>query len=535
MTGKNAREFAVELAKTMEITQPEEPPDDIAARAMITRLLAEKRFLILLDNVTEERAILDCLPQGSPCSFLITTRNTDLTKRLRLERADLTLAEPIHLEAFTETEALALFVNVLGADFQEHQRDAYLNLANQVQRLPIALRLALNLMVFPPHWSAERVTTELAEGGAKQIDRGAEEGTDLRTLEVVYDLADPFSPDQNARDILRQMAQCAEGPIPFSFIHRLIGGDRSELEVKLERLRAWSWCTRLDQVPEDPDYLLHALMRQVLRDRETDEAFRDRFLTTVHQAYNQLEETHFTQLDRWIAQAEETIHILADSHDTRLEQWLYQNFYYFCAWRGFGELYLILVERALDVFTEEPRIRAVVFSHQAHILEARGRIDDALALHKKEEAIKLDLGDRAGLAGSYGNQALILKARGRLDDALALHKKEEAIALDLGDRAGLARSYGNQALILKARGRLDDALALLEKVEAICEELGDRTGIAITYWKIGNIMGFQDKPQKQDRLWRQAIAIQKEVGIPCEDWVESLQKLEAESETELEH
>ena len=37
---------------------------------------------------------------------------------------------------------------------------------------------------------------------------------------------------------------------------------------------------------------------------------------------------------------------------------------------------------------------------------------------------------------SYGNQALILKAWGRLEEALALHKKEEAICLELGNKSG---------------------------------------------------------------------------------------------------
>ena len=61
------------------------------------------------------------------------------------------------------------------------------------------------------------------------------------------------------------------------------------------------------------------------------------------------------------------------------------------------------------------------------------------------------MGNKDGLQASYGNQALILKAWGRLEEALALHKKEEAICLELGNKDGL-RSYGNQALILKAWG-----------------------------------------------------------------------------------
>jgi hypothetical protein len=48
-----------------------------------------------------------------------------------------------------------------------------------------------------------------------------------------------------------------------------------------------------------------------------------------------------------------------------------------------------------------------------------------------------------GLQRSYGNQALILKAWGRLEEALALHKKEEALCLELGTRRDLASATGN--------------------------------------------------------------------------------------------
>ena len=52
----------------------------------------------------------------------------------------------------------------------------------------------------------------------------------------------------------------------------------------------------------------------------------------------------------------------------------------------------------------------------------------------------------------YGNQALILQTWGRLDEAMALLKKQEAICLELGTRMVCKLSYGNQALILQDSG-----------------------------------------------------------------------------------
>ena len=66
-----------------------------------------------------------------------------------------------------------------------------------------------------------------------------------------------------------------------------------------------------------------------------------------------------------------------------------------------------------------------------------------------------------GLQASLGNQALILQARGDLDGAMALHKEEERICRELGDPAGLAISLINQAIILhpnpEARGLAREA------------------------------------------------------------------------------
>ena len=83
-----------------------------------------------------------------------------------------------------------------------------------------------------------------------------------------------------------------------------------------------------------------------------------------------------------------------------------------------------------------------------------------MALHRQEEQLCRELGNKDGLQRSLGNQALILQARGDLDGAMALHKQEEQLCRELGNKDGLQASLGNQALILQARGDLDGAMAL---------------------------------------------------------------------------
>ena len=75
----------------------------------------------------------------------------------------------------------------------------------------------------------------------------------------------------------------------------------------------------------------------------------------------------------------------------------------------------------------------------------------ALRILQQEETLCLELGNKDSLQRSYGNQALILQAWGRLEEAMALHKKKETLCLELGNKDGLSRSYGNQAVILEAQ------------------------------------------------------------------------------------
>ena len=177
--------------------------------------------------------------------------------------------------------------------------------------------------------------------------------------------------------------------------------------------------------------------------------------------------------------------------------------------------------RSRDGREAQGRLQAS-YGNQAIILRVWGRLDDALALHKKQEAICLELGDKAGLQSSYGNQALILQDRGLLDNALTLLKKQEVICLELGAKDDLQVSYGNQASILQDWGLLDEALALLKKTEAICLELGSRSSLGYCYHHWGLLARAQRDPATEKQKLEQALAIFTELRMPRErDFVQA--------------
>src|SRR5207302_177392 len=115
-----------------------------------------------------------------------------------------------------------------------------------------------------------------------------------------------------------------------------------------------------------------------------------------------------------------------------------------------------------------------------------------------------------------GNQALILESWGRLEEALALHKKQEALCLELGNKASLQSCYGNQALILQAWGRLEKALALQKKQEALCLELGDKASLGYCYWNRGLLARAQEQFETEREKLTAALALFTELKMPRE-------------------
>jgi len=101
-------------------------------------------------------------------------------------------------------------------------------------------------------------------------------------------------------------------------------------------------------------------------------------------------------------------------------------------------------------------------------------MDEALRILKQEEAFHAGKGDREALdvlQRSYGNQALILRAWGRLEEALALHKREEAICLELGNKNGLAYCYWQWGLLARQQGDKQTERQKLGQALAIFGEL----------------------------------------------------------------
>jgi REP element-mobilizing transposase RayT len=189
-------------------------------------------------------------------------------------------------------------------------------------------------------------------------------------------------------------------------------------------------------------------------------------------------------------------------------------------WQGCRECLAEVTPAAEFLWAERETSREAWLSYWGWALAKRvGELDAALRIMTREAGFWAGRDDREAkdaLQRSYGNQALILYAWGRLEEALTLHKKEEAICLELGNKDGLQRSYGNQALILKAWGRLEEALALHKKQEAICLELGSKRELGYCCWQWGLLARAQGDRETEKQKLEAALALFGELKMPRE-------------------
>ena len=216
-----------------------------------------------------------------------------------------------------------------------------------------------------------------------------------------------------------------------------------------------------------------------------------------------------------------------------------------------AEAFKVLSSMA-GLLDEDSELIGTVRNDQATILRDWGRIDEAMALYKKDEAkarekdnkddIRTSLSNQAILIGMQGrleeafdlfselekearqtgdkyslvvyltNQSRILHQRGRLEEALQLCAEAEQLAKVTGNKDGLLLIMQNRAIILNDMGRTDEAISLLEQIEQSYRVAGDREGLAISLTSHAQIVMKKERIQEALDLYKESELLLRELG-----------------------
>jgi tetratricopeptide (TPR) repeat protein len=471
-------EIAAELSTKLELGVEARPPEEQIAAAK--KWLTRRRALLVLDDIREND--VKALVPGPPASLLCTSRRRSLPWISR--------AHSLEVTSFSRAEAESIFRIYLGDETVKKHRDALLEFAERVERLPIAIVVGADML----RWELDPVP-EAARGLC--LERLRNEVHDVPELLRRAIAARP----QAQRRLLFAMAVCTLEGFWFPLAVEIAGLGEAEGRDARNRLVYASLLRVLDR--DRQRFQLHALLREELRNLAP--------LGELQAAHAEALESLYSDWERRWCECRECLPevIPAVQYLHRVVRLSSLGSEIACR-IGELEIALRIIEQAEALcleFGDKNGLQGC-YGNRAIILEAWGRLEEAMALHKKEEALCLELNTKDGLQGCYGNQAAIMRARGQLREALTLLEKQEALCLELGNKNDLQGCYGNQAVILKDWGRVQEALTLLQEQEALCLELGNKNGLMECYGNRATIL------QTLGRL-KEAMALHKKEEALC--------------------
>lgn len=161
-------------------------PDADSRSGVVRGLLADRRALLVLDDVLESATVERLLPPSGRCAVLITTRRQNL--RVGLGGRRLNLA-PFTVEGGA---AQQLFAEILGEERAAAEATLFAQIAALLGQLPLALLIVAGRLAYEPGWSTEALLERLQQR-QRRWEALAFEDVSLRlSLEVGLDRLSPM-------------------------------------------------------------------------------------------------------------------------------------------------------------------------------------------------------------------------------------------------------------------------------------------------------------------------------------------------------
>ena len=232
---------------------------------------------------------------------------------------------------------------------------------------------------------------------------------------------------------LQAMAVCHLDGFWLPLVAQAAGLSETDTAASRDRLMQASLIRLIDQ--ERQQFRLHALLREQLLESGPIAEFQNTHVETLEALFADWE-TRWQDCRACLAEIIPAMHVLWAQGESNRMQWL--SFHGYAVARRIGEL-----ESALRILHEQEGFWF-------------GGEDNA---------------SKDSLQQNYGNQALILQDWGKLDEAMALHKKEEALCLELGLRSSLAYCYWSWGLLAREQENQLEEGEKLQAAYTIFDEL----------------------------------------------------------------
>ncbi len=399
-------------------------PDGLEERAETYRtLLADRRMLIVLDDVGSESQVLPLLP-GNPASAVIVTSRSRLV--------GLAGATHIDVDLFDSAQSVDLLAQVAGGGRVASEQSSAEALADLCGHLPLALRIAGARLAARPHWTVEQLVDRLRDE-TRRLDELMHGEMGIRaSLSLTYD-----NISEEARRLLRRLA------ILDSHVFSVWTGaallDRSFIEAQ-----------------DLLDNLADAHLVEVTVGRGTHTQYRFHDLVKVFARERLAAEEPVAERKAALSRVLGSLLSLTDAARSR----------------EFGSDVLARMESVIPRPLPEKLVEQLVaepmawFERERHLLVS--------GIRQAAQAGFVELCWRLA-----ANAAMFFESRVYLDDWRETHELALEAARQAGDRRGQAEMLYTIGSLSFSEQRFDDARRELDAAVRLFEEVGDELRIAL--------------------------------------------------------
>ncbi len=503
----------------------EEMPVRVEERAgLLRQVLASRRVLMVLDNAATEAQVRPLLPGAGGSLVIVTSRSV-----LPGLEAD----DRIDLDVLSEDEAAALLGGLTGAGRAATDPEAVARVARLCGRLPLALRIAGQLLAAHPAWPVAKLARMLAG----ERDRLARLAVGDLQVRAAFEVSYAQLAEGDAR--LFRLLGLHPGPdFTAAAAASLAGTGPEEAGPVLDRL------AEAHLVTEDASsrFRMHDLLRLFARgacqeadgpaDREAAEA---RLAGHYADLARYLDSCVDPRLRPAAAQAgvplpsmREALTIFEAGRPSLLAT------LGLAAQRGWDEQVQLLAESTGDSLTVLRYLDDLLTVREAALAAARRawdtpaegralgnlgnaytelrRFEEAIGCYQQALAIFRETGDRRGEGQTLYNLGTAYAALRRFEEAIGCHQQALAIFRETGDRHGEGVTLNNLGEAYRELRHFEEAIGCYQQALAIRRETGDRHGEGLTvnnlgeaYWELGRF-------EEAIGCYQQSLAVFRETG-----------------------
>jgi len=472
------------MGQVLHAFQPELrlPDDPNEVTALYRTTLESRKVLLLLDNAANSAQVRPLVPPAG-CGLVVTSRHNISLRGL----------QHFDLDALPMEEACALLQTIVGEG--RATGEELVTIVGLCGWLPLALRVAGDLLVVHPDWSAAEYAQALADERERlrrlkheDLDVGAALG--LSAAQLVRERA-----DLAAR---WQMLSVFPAPFERAAVAAVWGVEEEEARDGLSDLAAGSLVL---YEREGGMYRLHDLMRLVAEDafgygggeREA-EAERARLgEAAMRHAVYYLE----------VGRRANALYMQGAEHvleGLRLFGGAWPHL-----WAAYGRMREQEDEAAAQWISAFP-------GRVAYVLDLRLLPRDKIPILEAAAAAAREIGDRRNEGAHLGNLGLAYRDLGETRRAIAHYEQALKIAREIGDRRGEGADLGNLGLAYADLGEVRRAIEYHEQALAIRREIGDRRMEGNALGNLGIAYAALGETRRAIEYYEQALTVAREIG-----------------------